>query len=105
MRVGIGYDVHKLTRGRKLFLGGVEFEKAEFGLEGHSDADVLIHAVIDAMQGLAAVRTRDPKKGHVEFWVVSSDYTDFMVLLEDLKNFIFIQPVDHFDGEESEIGE
>jgi 2-C-methyl-D-erythritol 2,4-cyclodiphosphate synthase len=56
MRVGIGYDVHRLVRGRKLFLGGVEFEGAEFGLEGHSDADVLIHAVIDAMFGAAGLR-------------------------------------------------
>ena len=56
MRVGIGYDVHKLTRGRRLFLGGVEFEKAEFGLLGHSDADVLIHAIMDAMLGGAGLR-------------------------------------------------
>lgn len=50
MRVGIGYDVHKLRKNRKLILGGVEipFEK---GLLGHSDADVLIHAVIDAILG------------------------------------------------------
>ncbi|OGC03631.1 2-C-methyl-D-erythritol 2,4-cyclodiphosphate synthase [candidate division WOR-1 bacterium RIFOXYA12_FULL_43_27] len=50
MRVGIGYDVHKLRKGRKLILGGVEipFEK---GLLGHSDADVLVHAVIDAILG------------------------------------------------------
>jgi 2-C-methyl-D-erythritol 2,4-cyclodiphosphate synthase len=49
-RVGIGYDVHPLVTGRKLFLGGVEipFEK---GLEGHSDADVLIHAIADAILG------------------------------------------------------
>ena len=56
MRVGIGYDVHRLKRGRRLFLGGVEFEKAEFGLEGHSDADVLIHAIMDAMLGAAGLR-------------------------------------------------
>ena len=56
MRIGIGYDVHRLTRGRKLFLGGVEIENAEFGLEGHSDADVLIHAIIDAMLGGAGLR-------------------------------------------------
>jgi 2-C-methyl-D-erythritol 2,4-cyclodiphosphate synthase len=68
MRVGIGYDVHKLIRGRKLFMGGVEFEKAEFGLEGHSDADVLIHAIMDAMLGAAGLRdighyfpNKDPK--------------------------------------------
>ncbi len=56
MRVGIGYDVHRLTRGRRLFLGGLEFEKAEFGLDGHSDADVLLHAVMDAMLGAAGLR-------------------------------------------------
>ena len=56
MTIGIGYDVHRLKRGRRLFIGGVEFEKAEFGLEGHSDADVLIHAVMDAMLGAAGLR-------------------------------------------------
>jgi len=55
MRVGIGYDVHKLVRGRKLILGGVDiaFEK---GLQGHSDADVLTHAVMDALLGAAGLR-------------------------------------------------
>ncbi|MEI7542083.1 MAG: 2-C-methyl-D-erythritol 2,4-cyclodiphosphate synthase [bacterium] len=56
MRIGIGYDVHKLVKGRKLFIGGVEFENAEFGLEGHSDADVLIHAIMDAMLGAAGLK-------------------------------------------------
>ncbi|HDT15766.1 MAG TPA: 2-C-methyl-D-erythritol 2,4-cyclodiphosphate synthase [Firmicutes bacterium] len=56
MRVGIGYDVHKLARGRKMFLGGVEIEDSEFGLEGHSDADALIHALMDAMFGAAGLR-------------------------------------------------
>lgn len=53
MRIGHGYDVHRLVAGRKLILGGVEvpFEK---GLDGHSDADVLVHAVMDAMLGAAA---------------------------------------------------
>ncbi len=49
-RVGIGYDVHPLVAGRKLFLGGVEIPY-EKGLEGHSDADVLIHAIADAVLG------------------------------------------------------
>lgn len=50
MRIGYGYDVHRLTKGRSLILGGVEipFEK---GLAGHSDADVLLHAIIDALLG------------------------------------------------------
>ena len=53
MRVGQGYDVHRLTEGRKLILGGVEvpFDK---GLLGHSDADVLVHAVMDALLGAGA---------------------------------------------------
>ena len=54
MRIGHGYDVHKLVTGRKLILGGVEipFEK---GLLGHSDADVLLHAISDALLGAAAL--------------------------------------------------
>ena len=54
MRIGHGYDVHRLVEGRKLILGGVEipFEK---GLDGHSDADVLVHAVMDARLGAAAL--------------------------------------------------
>jgi 2-C-methyl-D-erythritol 2,4-cyclodiphosphate synthase len=55
MRIGTGYDVHRLVKGGKLFIGGVEFAGAEFGLEGHSDADVLIHAVMDAMLGAAGL--------------------------------------------------
>ena len=54
MRIGHGYDAHRLVEGRKLILGGVEipFEK---GLDGHSDADVLVHAVMDALLGAAAL--------------------------------------------------
>ena len=54
MRIGHGYDVHKLVEGRKLILGGMEipFEK---GLLGHSDADVLLHAISDALLGAAAL--------------------------------------------------
>ena len=54
MRVGMGYDVHRLTEGRKLILGGVEIPY-EKGLLGHSDADVLLHAVMDALLGAAAL--------------------------------------------------
>ena len=50
LRVGHGYDVHRLTKGRKLILGGVEIPW-EKGLLGHSDADVLVHAVMDALAG------------------------------------------------------
>ena len=50
MRVGIGYDIHRLTEGRRLVLGGVEIPSV-VGLDGHSDADVLLHAIIDALLG------------------------------------------------------
>lgn len=54
MRVGMGYDVHILVDGRKLIMGGVEIQ-FEKGLLGHSDADVLIHAIMDALLGAAAL--------------------------------------------------
>ena len=54
MRVGMGYDVHKLVENRKLILGGVEIPY-EYGLLGHSDADVLLHAIMDALLGAAAL--------------------------------------------------
>ena len=54
MRVGIGYDVHRLVEGRKLILGGVEIPHT-LGLLGHSDAEVLLHAIMDALLGAAAL--------------------------------------------------
>ena len=54
MRVGLGYDVHKLVEGRDLFIGGVNIPN-EKGLLGHSDADVLLHAISDALLGAAAL--------------------------------------------------
>lgn len=54
MRIGIGYDVHPIVKGRKLFLGGIEIP-CEFGLEGHSDADVLLHAISDALLGASGL--------------------------------------------------
>ena len=54
MRIGMGYDVHRLEEGRKLILGGVEIPY-EKGLLGHSDADVLVHAIMDALLGAAAL--------------------------------------------------
>ncbi len=54
-RVGVGYDIHRLVKGRKLFLGGVQIPFQQ-GLLGHSDADVLLHAVCDAMLGAAGER-------------------------------------------------
>ena len=54
MRIGHGYDVHRLKAGRKLILGGVNVP-FELGLDGHSDADVLLHAIMDALLGAAAM--------------------------------------------------
>ncbi len=54
MRIGYGYDVHRLVEGRKLIMGGVEIDY-ERGLLGHSDADVLLHAVMDSLLGAAAL--------------------------------------------------
>ena len=54
MRIGHGYDVHCLVEGRKLILGGVEIPH-HLGLDGHSDADVLVHAIMDALLGAAAL--------------------------------------------------
>ena len=54
MRIGFGYDSHRFEEGRRIVLGGVEFP-GETGLAGHSDADVLIHAIIDALFGAAAL--------------------------------------------------
>lgn len=54
MRIGHGYDVHRLKAGRDLYIGGVKIDY-EFGLDGHSDADVLLHAICDALLGAAAL--------------------------------------------------
>ena len=54
MRVGIGYDIHRLRAGRRLWLGGVQIP-FELGLDGHSDADVVLHALMDALLGAAAL--------------------------------------------------
>ncbi|MDU4787926.1 MAG: 2-C-methyl-D-erythritol 2,4-cyclodiphosphate synthase [Clostridium sp.] len=54
MRIGLGYDVHKLVADRKLILGGVEIPY-EYGLLGHSDADVLLHAIMDSLLGASAL--------------------------------------------------
>ena len=75
MRIGMGYDVHRLTTDRKLILGGVEIPY-ERGLLGHSDADVLLHAIMDALLGAAALGDigrhfpdSDPAyKGISSFW-------------------------------------
>ncbi len=54
MRIGMGYDIHPTAPGRRLVLGGIDVE-SELGLEGHSDADVVLHAVADALLGAAAM--------------------------------------------------
>ncbi len=59
LRIGHGYDIHRTIAGRKLVLGGVTFE-ADFGLDGHSDADALTHAICDALLGAAGL----PDIGH-----------------------------------------
>lgn len=84
MRIGYGYDVHKLVEGRKLIIGGVEipFKK---GLMGHSDADVLLHAVADALLGAAALG--DIGK---HFPDTAPEYKDIssMILLEKVANIL-----------------
>ena len=77
-RVGIGYDVHRFARGRRLVVGGVEIEH-EFGLEGHSDADVLSHAIADALLGAAGL----PDIGH--FFPPSDERLRGMCSLEILR--------------------
>lgn len=84
MRIGQGYDVHRLVEGRKLIIGGVEIPY-EKGLDGHSDADVLTHAIMDALLGAAALGdigvlfpdTDDAYKG-----------ADSMVLLEKVHDAV-----------------
>jgi len=56
IRVGFGYDVHQLKSGNPFYLGGIQLEEAKKGAVGHSDADVLIHAICDAMLGAANLR-------------------------------------------------
>jgi 2-C-methyl-D-erythritol 2,4-cyclodiphosphate synthase len=108
-RIGYGYDVHKLVEGRKLFLGGVEIPHSK-GLEGHSDADVLLHALCDALLGAAGFRdighqfpNTDPAYKNISslillkhvFDLISKDgwkvgNVDSMVLLEEPKIAKFI---------------
>ena len=84
MRIGIGSDVHTLCEGRKLILGGVEIEH-HLGLHGHSDADVLVHAIMDALLGAASL-------GDIGRHFPDSDNTykniDSMVLLDRVVDLI-----------------
>ena len=92
MRIGYGYDVHKLEQNRKLILGGVDipFEK---GLLGHSDADVLIHAVIDAILGALS-------KGDIGllFPDTNNDYKDIDSRILLRKTYEIMQKSDHKIG-------
>jgi 2-C-methyl-D-erythritol 2,4-cyclodiphosphate synthase len=108
-RIGYGYDVHKLVDGRKLILGGVEIPHNK-GLEGHSDADVLLHALCDALLGAAGFQdighqfpNTDPAYKNISslillkhvFGLISKDgwkvgNVDSMVLLEEPKIAKFI---------------
>ena len=78
-RIGLGYDIHKLTQGRDLIIGGVKITH-EKGLLGHSDADVLIHAIIDALLGALALDDigtlfpdTDPKYKNIDSTVLLKD--------------------------------
>ena len=83
-RVGYGYDVHRLVTGRKLILGGVEIPH-DIGLEGHSDADVLLHSLCDALLGAAGYKDI----GH-QFPNTDAAYKNIssLVLLENVYNLI-----------------
>jgi 2-C-methyl-D-erythritol 2,4-cyclodiphosphate synthase len=84
MKIGIGFDIHRTDKQRKLVLGGIEIE-SEYGLAGHSDADVLIHAIIDAILGALG-------KGDIgeHFPDTDEQYKNIssVVLLENVKDMI-----------------
>ena len=84
-RTGVGIDSHRFEPGRRLVLGGVEIEDAEQGLEGHSDADVLTHAVIDALLGAAGLGDI----GH-HFPDTAQRYraADSLLLLREVRTFL-----------------
>ena len=83
-RIGLGYDIHKLTEGRNLVIGGVKITH-EKGLLGHSDADVLIHAIIDAMLGALALSDIGTLFPDTDELYKDADST---VLLKDVYNLI-----------------
>ena len=83
MRAGIGFDIHPLVEGRRLVLGGVTL-KFERGLQGHSDADVLVHAIIDALLGASAL-------GDIgKHFPNTTEYKDIssIALLERIRNIL-----------------
>ena len=83
-RIGLGYDIHKLTEGRNLVIGGVKINN-EKGLLGHSDADVLIHAIIDAMLGALALSDIGTLFPDTDELYKDADST---ILLKDVYNLI-----------------
>ncbi|MBN1928919.1 MAG: 2-C-methyl-D-erythritol 2,4-cyclodiphosphate synthase [Chlorobiaceae bacterium] len=85
MRIGIGIDVHPFAEGRKLIIGGVEVPSTVGGLDGHSDADVLLHAISDALLGAAALGDIG-----LHFPNTSPDYkdADSMVLLKHVRKLL-----------------
>ena len=84
MRIGIGYDVHKLVENRKLIIGGVTIPH-EKGLDGHSDADVLVHAIMDSLLGALAMG--DIGKFFPDTNMKYKD-VDSMLLLKEVASFI-----------------
>lgn len=80
MRIGHGYDVHRLVEGRKLILGGIEIPHC-FGLLGHSDADVLTHAVMDALLGAAGL------------WDIGHAFPDTDAAYEGISSLILLERV------------
>lgn len=95
MRIGMGYDVHRLVEGRKLILGGVDIPY-EKGLLGHSDADVLLHAIMDALLGAAALGDIGKHFPDTDEAFKDADSMDLLArvkkLLED--QFFFIENID-----------
>lgn len=87
MRIGIGYDVHKLIKGRKLIIGGIEIPY-EKGLLGHSDADVLAHAIMDSILG--ALASNDIGKHFPDTDMKYKDISS-MVLLEKVYNIMDVK--------------
>lgn len=82
MRVGIGYDVHPLVSGRRLVLGGVEVP-FELGLKGHSDADALIHAIMDALLGAAGLKD------------IGNYFPDTDARYKDISSLLLLQRTSH----------
>ena len=89
MRVGIGYDAHKLRPGKGMYLGGI-FIECEYSVEAHSDGDVIIHALIDSLLGAAALGdigslfpSKDPKNKDISSTVLLTQVIDLL----DSKNY------------------